>query len=656
MRTVVLVLILLVAALLPAAPALGTHPGVNGPIVLTSTDSSGITTVGLDGTITEVTTQGPIQLEVSPDGRTVLHSGLGNVGDIAIQSLAGGPIQPLVPRDVGGRPDVTWSPDGTRFAVAIGGQITVYDADGSNPQVVFDAQVQGFSGPEAIVWTILNEIIGVERFQARGMRVNMNDGAITRLDGSDGAYSPDTQYGIDSSPDGQMLTISCTERTGEQLRGVCIWARDFGVIRFIPPTATGQFLIQKPAWSPDGTRLAFVGTNFETEFAAVYTSTVEGTDVQLLAELPADPRVQGNNPTIASWAVAPATPPEPLEEPPPPPTNNALAMGGFDGNATTTERADYTDHTAYAVAVSRARFVTGAAAHGVVSRDDAFPDSLAGAALTGEGPLLFTASDALPSSTFDELVRAVGGGGTVYLLGGTAAISQAVEDQLAETFMVTRLAGPSRVETSIAVATEVLNLYGAPDTSFAGARGGTVAIARAGGPANNPTAGWADSVTAGAWTAANRIPTFVTDTSGVHPALADLLEGLQPDRTVLLGGTGALSQAVEDAVPNPDRIAGLSRADTARAIAQDLIGGPEDGSREAVAINGFRDDGWLFGLPAAGLAADTNGSIALVTDPLPPESGEQLCDPDDIDVLLAGGFGIITEATADAIDAAPACG
>ncbi|MGI9016123.1 MAG: hypothetical protein ACR2HR_03295 [Euzebya sp.] len=31
-------------------------------------------------------------------------------------------------------------------------------------------------------------------------------------------------------------------------------------------------------------------------------------------------------------------------------------------------------------------------------------------------------------------------------------------------------------------------------------------------------------------------------------------------------------------VPNPERIAGLSRADTSRAIAEDLIGAPDDGT------------------------------------------------------------------------------
>ena len=115
----------------------------------------------------------------------------------------------------------------------------------------------------------------------------------------------------------------------------------------------------------------------------------------------------------------------------------------------------------------------------MLSRDDVFADSLAGAPLVGDGPIFFTDTEQLHPQTRAELDRVPQPGGRVYLLGGTGAVSQAIEDELtAAGYEVARLSGPSRVETSVRIAQEVLALY----------PGDQVALARAGGPADNPTA------------------------------------------------------------------------------------------------------------------------------------------------------------------------
>lgn len=98
--------------------------------------------------------------------------------------------------------------------------------------------------------------------------------------------------------------------------------------------------------------------------------------------------------------------------------------------------------------VSAERFAAGSAATVVVSRADTFADSLAAAPLTATGPLLYTSTDSIPDATRAELQRVARADATVYLLGGTAAISQTVQDQLAAMgYTVTRLAGARRVET-----------------------------------------------------------------------------------------------------------------------------------------------------------------------------------------------------------------
>lgn len=647
-KTATAVLGLAVVLGLLAAPATATSPGANGPILLNRTDALGVTIVGVDGSLTELNTEEPIHMEVSPDGREVLYAGYGGTGGVFLQSLAGGPVIEVVARPIGGRPDVSWSPDGSRFVVAIGNEVTTYARDGSDPQVVLDvaADPSVNNSVDSVVWTAANEIM-VFNFGSTA-RINMTTGATDYPFFRSDIYYIDDQFGLDASPDGQQLTMSCGERAAGFPNGVCLFDRDFQFTRFLPPsTVPGSTRLMQPAWSPDGTRLAFIAL-FDNEVAQVWTAAVDGTDAQFVADLPADPQFQGNFPGLQSWARVPDTPPVPLEEPPPPPTNAALLDGGFDDNPATTERADFTDPTLYAVAVSQARFAAGAADRVVLSRDDNFADSLVGTALTGSGPLLFTATDELPGATATEIGRVLADGDTVYLLGGPVAISAEVEAQLAADYTVERLSGPSRVETSVAVADEVIAQGGDTDT---------VVIARAGGPADNPTAAWADSVAVGAWTARDQVPTVVTDTASVHPAVADWLDVVDPTRTVLLGGPAALSAEVEAAVPSPERVFGASRAGTAAAIAAELVapGLADDAPRRIVAVNGFRADGWLFGLPAGGLAADAGASLALVQDPLPPETAGQACDPAAVDVLLAGGLGVIGEEVESQLDAAGAC-
>lgn len=59
------------------------------------------------------------------------------------------------------------------------------------------------------------------------------------------------------------------------------------------------------------------------------------------------------------------------------------------------------------------------AEHAVLTRDDAFPDALAGAPLTAGGPLLTTRPDAMPAVTLTELERALRPGAVVYSSAGS---------------------------------------------------------------------------------------------------------------------------------------------------------------------------------------------------------------------------------------------
>ncbi len=342
--------------------------------------------------------------------------------------------------------------------------------------------------------------------------------------------------------------------------------------------------------------------------------------------------------------------PEPTGEPDPAPPVRVA----FDGDGATTQRVEAANPTDGAVWVSQARFADAAAARGgdgrpaarwaVLSRDDVFADSLGGSALAGDGPLLFTSSATLSPASRAELHRTLPAGAEVFLLGGTSAIAVAVEHELADAgFVPVRLAGPSRVETALAVADEVRARYG--DT-------GVALLAR--------DDSWADSVAAGGYAQQAQSPILLSPTSGLPAAVQAWLEGDAPTSTVLLGGAAALSDAVEQAAPNPRRVAGPDRAGTAVQIGRSLVGMPTAGGRQVVVSPGWRADGWAWGLAASGLVADHSAPLLLVdTTALPAATRDAVsaCGDPQVDVLVVGSPAVVTGGVVAALDDVdgPAC-
>ena len=293
--------------------------------------------------------------------------------------------------------------------------------------------------------------------------------------------------------------------------------------------------------------------------------------------------------------------------------------GGAPGGSANTNRVAATVGTGQPVDAALAPAATlgdGSQPAVVLGRSDNFADNLGGAVLArvAGGPLLLTPRDALDARVRDEIGRLLGpppmsctalpGGNEaqVYLLGGTAALSEDVEIALIQDgYCTKRVFGPSRYETSVEVASQVeaiLRNNGTP-TSY------PYLIARA----DNPV----DSATGGAYGGEFATPILVTDSGSLHPAVQEYLAGGTSEVT-LLGGTAALGQAVEDEIrqtvsgqpgpPTVSRLAGASRDDTARAIAERYAqrraadARPVDG---AVLVNGFLDDTWVFALTAAPL-------------------------------------------------------
>jgi hypothetical protein len=121
---------------------------------------------------------------------------------------------------------------------------------------------------------------------------------------------------------------------------------------------------------------------------------------------------------------------------------------------------------ATAVAASKAQFAaSGSASAVVLARADVFADALAGGPLAAakHAPLLLTTSSSLDDVTKAEIQRVLPSGGTVYLLGGTSALSDDVATAVTALGDVpSRVSGTDRFGTAVAIA----DAMGDPTTVF----------------------------------------------------------------------------------------------------------------------------------------------------------------------------------------------
>lgn len=281
----------------------------------------------------------------------------------------------------------------------------------------------------------------------------------------------------------------------------------------------------------------------------------------------------------------------------------------------------------------------GGAASAVLARGDAFADALTGSYLAGsrDTGVLLTAGDSVPDATLAALRAS--GAGTVYLLGGPAAIGAAVADRLARTpsvscagatgppLAVVRISGDDRYATALAVADYVgPDGVGTLDSAGSGAAVRTAVLASGAGYADALAAGPLCYAGAGSAQAGNQLgfPLLLTGGSTLEDDVEAGLGRLGIEQVLLPAGTAVLSPQVQSRLEQLGitvvRIAGADRTETAAELARFAVG-DRPGHRVGVGFDRAgvglaRGDAFADALAGAAHAGAHRWPLLLTVNPL----------------------------------------
>jgi putative cell wall-binding protein len=304
-----------------------------------------------------------------------------------------------------------------------------------------------------------------------------------------------------------------------------------------------------------------------------------------------------------------------------------------------------------AIAASQDQFSAAGSAKAVVlARADTYPDALSGGPLAAKvgGPLLLTSSTSLPSSVQAELIRVLPKGGTVYVLGGTSAVSTSVETTITGLgFVVQRLAGADRFATAVAVA----GAMGNPTTVFE-ATGLNFPDALAGGPAAIKSGG-AILLTNGSSQSTATAAYLAAHTGGKHYALGGPAAAADKTATPLVGDDryGTAAGVADLFFPSATSIGVATGTDFPDALAA----GPDLAAKGAplvlVAPTGAVPGGTtaaLLALSTTVRSAELFGGTASVSDDVATQVGTlagagAAAAAANTSAAFTGRYGVLTE-------------
>ncbi|MET7731067.1 cell wall-binding repeat-containing protein [Streptomyces sp. NPDC005402] len=366
--------------------------------------------------------------------------------------------------------DGAWAPDGSRFVTAYGQDLTSIRPSGASKLTLPTAQGVRSSA----VYEDLT-------FWWGGRYVVFSTGGQLAYGPSDGSYAPSPLLTSAQEPS----TVCDTDPTASP-SGLLAFERrtnygcydNAGVYVFDPTAKTVKRVLtnaEQPAFSPDGTKLAFVRKDTDGKLQ-VFTAKSDGTEVKQVTTGPGyfvnpswsptgtrivfDAHTTGDSTDVQTTAyvdlatgvltTVPGTPQgsnpswQPLRQ------NTTARVWGSDSYTTTVAGSRWTWNKV-------GQHVPGLmdAKAAVLTNRDSTAYALTAPALAGkkQGPVLPTPKTGLSSAVKAELKRVLKPGANVYLLGSTSVLSSSVTSQVkALGFTPKRLTGADRFATSVAVA------------------------------------------------------------------------------------------------------------------------------------------------------------------------------------------------------------
>jgi putative cell wall-binding protein len=297
------------------------------------------------------------------------------------------------------------------------------------------------------------------------------------------------------------------------------------------------------------------------------------------------------------------------------------------------------DRTRTAVAASVSAFDSGSSATVVLASSAGYADALSAAGLAGavRGPVLLVGRYGFNTDLRNEVSRL--GTTHVIIVGGSAAVPERVANDIRAAGMtVERVAGADRYATAASVALRLQKETGCdPEEAFI-VTGGK----------------FADALSVSSVAYARRSPILLTKPTSLPKATLDALRVIQAKRTVIVGGTAAVSTAVQGQVRVAGaadvRLAGADRYATAARFTSWAVDEGLAQRRVLYVATGIDFPDALGAGPAAG----ARGGLLLLTD------NDELSAPiraaidsaaDDVDAVeIIGGTGAVRSNVVDAID------
>ncbi|AWI04508.1 cell wall-binding repeat-containing protein [Clostridium drakei] len=297
------------------------------------------------------------------------------------------------------------------------------------------------------------------------------------------------------------------------------------------------------------------------------------------------------------------------------------------------QRISGADRIDTSIAIAKEQFSSKHPDAVVLASGNDFPDALGGAGLAykNNAPILLVGNSVNDSkAVFDYIANNLSKDKKIYVLGGTASVSQEIFNYItAQGYNITRIGGKDRYETNQKI---VDNLNIAKDTPIVISSG------------NN----FADALSISSIASINGYPILINDKDNLMANVGNYITSIQPSTIYVVGGTGVISANIETQIKNLNgninivRLGGQDRYETSTLIAEKF----NLNTNIITIASGLNFPDALSG---SVLAARKNSSVLLV-DNNDVSRQKQLLNKQKItNVIVLGGEGSIKSSTVNSL-------